>query len=176
MHRARRGFGDAQLLVLVVARGGHERQMRSVRTPFDVSPLAAPAGNVVAQRRAVLIGGKLQADHLRTIQIDNHPLDRGHYFVARKRILPRFKLGMSDLALYQIHFSCTALVLLERRNLLRIWRPQQDGTIAVDPAGVVRRVPEILHAVRGQLRLLAARNVAHAKIPIPNEGGALAVG
>src|SRR5882762_1594082 len=101
--------------------------MRSVRTPFDVGPLAAPAGNVVAQRRAVLIGGKLQADHLGTIQVDNYPLDRGHYFVAWKRILPHIQLGMSDLGLYQIHFSCTALILLERRDLLRIWRPQKDG-------------------------------------------------
>jgi hypothetical protein len=150
--------------------------MRCVRTPFDVGPLAAAAGDVIAERRAVLIGRKLQANDLGAVEIDNHALDGGDHFIAGKRILPGFELGMPDLGLDQIHFSGAALVLLEGGNLFRIGRPQKDGAIAVNPAGVVRGVAEIFHAVGSQLRFLVAGDVAQPKIPVANEGGALAVG
>ena len=49
--------GDAEHLVLVIARRRHEREVRAVRIPLDVGPVAATTGDVVAERRAMLVGG-----------------------------------------------------------------------------------------------------------------------
>ena len=58
------GVGHAQVGLLVIARGRDERHLAAVRIPLHVHPLAA-ALDVVAERRAVLVGAHLQADHLR---------------------------------------------------------------------------------------------------------------
>src|SRR5262249_39346140 len=67
-------------------------------------------------------------------------------------------------------------ILLERGDLLRVGRPDEDCTIALGPAGVVGGVAEVLYAVGRERRLLAARDVAHVEIPVANERRALAVG
>src|SRR5271163_982951 len=72
-----RGVGDSQLLVLVVARGGDEGELRCVGTPFNVGPFAAAAGDVVTKSGAVLVGRKLQANYFGTVEIDDHALDGG---------------------------------------------------------------------------------------------------
>src|SRR5580704_6159756 len=149
--------------------------MRCVRTPLDVGPLAAAAGDVIAESGAVLIGRKLQANYFGTVEIDDHALDGGDDFVGGKRILPGFELWMADFCFDKVHFSGAALVLLEGGNFFRVGRPQQYGAIAVNPAGVVGGVAEIFYAVGGELRFLVAGEVADPKIPIANEGGAFPV-
>ena len=85
-------------------------------------------------------------------------------------------VGCPTLRLDEEHVADFALVLLRRRDLLRVRRPEQNRAIAARPAGVVRRVAEVLLAVGRELLLLTGRDVAHPEIPVANERGALAVG
>ncbi len=172
---ARRGVRHAQLLAPVIARGRDERDRRSVGAPLHVGPLAA-ARDVVAERRSVLVGRHLEPDDLSGIDLDADALNHRDRVVARQRILPRLQRRMPGVRVDEVHLADASLILLERRDLLRVRRPDEDRPIAARPSGVVRRVAEILHAVRGHGRLPAARDVAQPQIPIADERGALAVG
>src|SRR5207302_5861362 len=83
---------------------------------------------------------------------------------------------MANFGFYQVHLAHAALVLLEGGDLLRVRRPKQDWTVAVDPAGVVGGVAEIFYAVGSKLGLLGGGNVAHPEIEIANECSELFVG
>ena len=48
-HRSSRSIGHTQLLMFMIARGRNECQVRAVRAPLHVVPIAAPAFHVVAQ-------------------------------------------------------------------------------------------------------------------------------
>jgi hypothetical protein len=82
------GVGDAEPLLLVVARGGDEGEMLGVGTPLDVVPGVAFAGDVVADGAAVLVGRHLEARCLLCVDVDDHALDHGDVFVADEWILP----------------------------------------------------------------------------------------
>src|SRR5438045_1959425 len=83
---------------------------------------------------------------------------------------------MTHLGLNQVHLANSPLVLLKGRDLLRIWRPEEDRAVAPDPTGVVRRVAEVLDTVGSELLLLASRDVANPQVPIvADKGGALLV-
>ena len=168
---ARRRVGDAHPLLAMAARGGDKRQMLGIVTPLHIRPFAAAASDVVAQRRAMLIRRHLQPHDLRTVNIDNHALDHRHHRVARQRIFPRLQLRMADLGADQVHLADASLVLLKRRDLLRIGRPHQNRAVAAGPSGVVRGVAEIFHAVGGELRFLIRSRIAHPQVVIANEGG-----
>ena len=96
--------------------------------------------------------------------------------VAGQRILPGLQRRMADRRVDEVHLADAALILLERRDLLRVGRPEEDRAVAARPAGVVGRVAEVLDAVLGQLRLPAGRDVADPEIPVADERRALAVG
>src|SRR4051794_27358657 len=82
------GAGDAENLLAMVAGGGDEGELRSFGGPLHIGPFGAAALDVVAKRRAVLVGGELEAHDARSVQIEDHALDGGHNLVARQRILP----------------------------------------------------------------------------------------
>ena len=82
---------------------------------------------------------------------------------------------MASLGAHEIHFPDLALVLLERRDLLRVGRPHDDWPIALGPPGVVGRVSEILHAVSRQRGFPAGGGVADPEVPLADENGAFAV-
>ncbi len=82
---------------------------------------------------------------------------------------------MADARVDQIHLADVALVLLKRRDFLRVRRPHEDWPIAASPSGVVGGIAEILHAVLRQLRLLAGCDIAHPEVPVANERGLLLV-
>ena len=65
----------------------------------------------------MLIRFELKPDDAGRIDLDNHTLNRGHFFIAGQRILPGLKLRMPNPGIDQIHFADSALVLLKRRNL-----------------------------------------------------------
>src|SRR4051812_2804262 len=75
-----------------------------------------------------------------------------------------------------MHHADPTLVLLKRRDLLRVGRPHHDGPVRVLPTGIVRGVAEALDAVPGELRLLPARDVLCPEIEILDEHRALAIG
>ena len=172
---AGRRIRHAQRRLLVVSRRRDERDALRVGRPLHVGPVAAAAREVVAQRRAMLVGIHLESDHLRGIHVDDDPLDHRHHVVTREWILPGLQLWMARLGADEIHFADLALVLLERRDLLRVGRPHHDWPVAAGPPGVVGRVSEILHAVRRQRGFLAGGGVADPEVPIADEDGAFAV-
>src|SRR5687768_9403635 len=96
--------------------------------------------------------------------------------VAGKRAFPRLEHLLTDLRLDEVHVADVSLILLLRRDLPRIGRPEQDRAIAAHPTGVVGGVAEILHAIGGELPLLAGRDVPHPEVPVADERRALAVG
>src|SRR2546423_13631456 len=106
--------------MFVIARSRYERQLLRIWTPFNVSPLAAATLNVVAQSRTMLIGWQLKTDYAGRIDFNNHPLDRGHLFIAGQWILPGLQLRMTDAGVDQVHLADAALVLLKGGNLLRV--------------------------------------------------------
>src|SRR6185503_16828323 len=71
----------------------------------------------------------------------------------------------------QEHVADFPFVLLLRRDLFRVRRPEQNRAFAARPAGIVRRVAEIFLAVFGELTLLTARDVANPEVPVANERG-----
>ena len=174
-HRARGGIGHLQLFRPMVARGGNEGQVGSVRRPLHISPFAS-ARQIVTQSRAMLVGRHLQPDHFGGIHIDDHTLDRGDDMVARQRVFPGAQGRMAHLGLHQVHFTHAPLVLLKGCDLARIGRPQHNRAVAARPAGIVGGISEVFHAVGGQLRLFIGGHVAHPKIVIANQHGALFVG
>ena len=173
-HRARGRVGDAQLFVLVIARGRHERDGRPVRAPLHVAPIAA-ACDVVAQRGAVLVGLHLESDYASRVDVDDDALDHGDGGVARQRVLPRLQRRVTGRGLDEIHLAVAPLILLKRSDLLRVRRPEDDRPIAARPAGIVGGVAEILDAVSGELRLLCRGDVTHPQVPVADEHGALSV-
>ena len=114
-----RGVGDAQPLLLVIARGGDERQMRAVFVPLHVVP-AVPSGtaHVVAQAGAMQVRRHFQAHHSARVNVDNDALNRDHFAVAGQRIRPGLERRMSVRRVAQEHTAHLALVLLEGGNLL----------------------------------------------------------
>ncbi len=178
-HGAGRGVRLAQRLVAMVARGGDEEELCGVRAPLDVREAGAAAGDVVADRRAVLVRRHAQADDAAArggVEVDDHALDHRHHAIAGQRVLPRVESRVTDRRVHDVHLAHVALVLLERGDLAGIRRPQHDRAVAARPAGVVRRVAVVLHAVGRELRVLAGREVAHPQVPVADEGGAAAVG
>ena len=83
---------------------------------------------------------------------------------------------MSGAGVDEVHLADAALVLLEGRDLLRVGRPDEDRAVAPRPAGVVGGVAEVLHAVGGELRFPARRDVAHPEVLVADERGQAAVG
>src|SRR5207245_8135477 len=69
-----------------------------------------------------------------------------------------------------------ALVLLERRDLLRVGGPEEDRAVTVGPSGVVGGVAEVLDPVGGELGLLPRRQIADPQVVTANEGRQLPVG
>ena len=65
--------GDPQHRLPVIAGSGHERDGGGIGGPLHIVPLAAAAGEVVAQGRAVLIQRHLQRDNLRGADVDHDP-------------------------------------------------------------------------------------------------------
>ena len=97
--------------------------------------------------------------------------------IARERVLPRAKhrVAAVDRRLDEVHVADLPLVLLLRRDLLAVRRPRQRRARARRPAGVARRVAEVLRAVGRELALLAGGDVAHPEIPVADEDGLRAV-
>ena len=83
---------------------------------------------------------------------------------------------MSDSGTHEIHLADTPGVMLKRRDLLRIRRPQEHWTIALRPTGIVGGVTKILHAVLGQLCLLAGGGISYPKVVVADERGPLSIG
>ena len=94
-----------------------------------------------------------------------------------ERILPRaqHRVPAVDRRLDEIHVADLALVLLLRRDLLAVGRPRQRRRRARRPAGVARRVAEVLLAVGRELALLAGGDVAHPEVPVADEDRLAAV-
>ena len=175
-HFAGRGVGDAEPLLLVIARGGHESQVRIIRAPLNIGPARAAAGDVVAQGRAMLIGRHFQPHQFARGHIDDDALDHGDVLVAHQRILPGLQRWVAIGDRHEIHLAGFALVLLECGDLGGVRRPQQDGGVGVLPAGVVGGVAVVLDAIGGELSLRAGGQVAHPKIPVADKRAQLLVG
>ena len=88
-HGSSPGIGDAKHLVLVIARGRDESNVRSIGIPFDVGPFRTATDYVIAERGAMCVGWHLESYHARGIDVDHYALDRRDDAVARQRILPR---------------------------------------------------------------------------------------
>ena len=164
---AGRRIGDAQHCVLVIARGRDEREVRAVRIPLHIDPDLGPTtDHVVAERGAMRVrcGMSRAYDARRPSTSMMTRLKHRDDAVARQRILPRLERRVADLRVDEIHVAHPALVLLERRDLPRVGRPDENGPIAAHPAGVVRRVAEVLDAVGGELRLTSGGDVAHPEV------------
>src|SRR3954470_17668683 len=160
----------------MVARGRDESKMCRVRAPLNVGPFAAPAGDVVAEGGAMLVRRKLKSNNAFVVDIDNHPLDGRHSLVASQGIFPRFEFRVPDVGAYQVHLADAALVLLKRRDLFRIRRPDEDRAVAPNPAGVIGGVTEILDTVHGQLCFGICYRIANPKIVVAYESGPAFVG
>ena len=175
------GVSEAQFLVFVIAGSGDESERFRVRSPLDVFParrVVEPhaAGDVVAEGGAVLVGRHFEADDGAGIRVDDDALDHGDGVIAGKRIFPLMQDRVADFCLDQVHVADVALVLLKGGNLFRVGRPEDDGAITRNPAGVVGSVAEVFDAVVGELRFMASSDVAEPKIPVADEDGALAIG
>ncbi len=176
-HLARLGVGHPERRPLVVARRRHEEDARRVRAPFDVGPAPA-ADHVVADARPVRVGRHAEPDHARAarrVEVDHDPVDPEDHAVLGERVLPRLQPRVPDVRRDEVHLAHAAGIVLERRDPARVRRPEQDRPVALRPAGVVRRVAEVLDAVRGQPRLLARLEVADPEVVVADERGAPAV-
>ena len=114
----------------------------------------------------MLIGRHLEADDLGRVDVDDHPLEHGDVLVAGQRVLPRLERRVTDLRPHEVHVADFPLVLLKGCDLFRVGRPDQDGPVALRPAGVVGGVAEVLHAVSGQRPFRAGRDVADPEVPV----------
>src|SRR5436309_173583 len=176
-HGARARIGHAHPRVLVIARARDECDRRSVGIPEEVADPSA-AGDVVADHRAMGAGRHLEPHQLwcRTAHVDHHALNPEDDAVAGERVSPRLHLRRADLRANAVRATHPAPVVLERGDLARVGRPRDDRLVALDPAGVVRSVAEVLDAVRRQRRLGPAREVREPEIVVANEHGTRAVG
>src|SRR5438876_12012377 len=113
----------------------------------------------------------LEPHDARYIDIDDHALDLENVHVASEGIFPCLKVGMSDSGTHEIHLADTPGVMLKRRDLLRIRRPQEHRTIALRPTGIVGGVTKILHAILGQLCLLTGGGISYPKVVVADERG-----
>ena len=110
------------------------------------------------------------------VDVDDDAVEHRHDLVAGQRELRDAQRRVSDGGRDEVHLADLALVLLLRRDLLRVGRPERDGAIAAAPAGVVGGVAEVLDAVGGQLPFLPCRDVHHPQVPVADEDAALRVG
>ncbi len=166
-HFARRGVGDAEPRLLVVARRRHERHMRRVGIPLHVEERAA-IGHVVADRRAVLVRRHPQPHHARGFDLDHDAMDTEDHAVFRQRVPPLLELRCADLRAHEIHPAHAAAVMLEGRDLPGVRRPQQHRAVTPRPAGVVGRIAEILDAVGRERAVLVGRQIPHPQVVVPD--------
>ena len=124
----------------------------------------------------MLIGRHPEADDPGRVDVDDHALQHGDVLVAGQRVLPRLERRVTDLRPHEVHVADVPLVLLKGCDLFRVGRPDQDGPVALRPAGVVGRVAEILHAISGQRPLRAGRDVADPQVPVLDVGRARTIG
>src|SRR4029079_18971815 len=115
------------------------------------------------------------ACRLSGVDVDDDALEHRDHAIAGERVLPRLERRMPDLGLDEIHVAHFALFVRRGGDLLGIGRPEQNRPITAGPAGVVRRVAEVLGAFGRELLLVTGCHVADPEIPIANERGALAV-
>ncbi len=169
-HRTRRRVRDPHILILVIPRRRHKRQVRIVLRELHIipSPIAI-AANVIAPHAAMLQRLRLQPHHRRGRHVNHHRLNHRDIFIPHQRIPPRLQHRMPIRHRHQIHQPRLPLVLLERRNLLPIRRPRQNRCIRVLPSRVIRRIPKVLHAIRRQLFLFFRRHRANPKIVVANK-------
>ena len=123
-------------------------------------------------------GGMARADDLPRVRIDDDAVQHGHHLVAGQRELGDSQCGMrdgGDRCVDQVHLTDFTFILLIGRDPLRVGRPEEDGAVAAAPAGVIRGVAKVLHAVLGELPFLARGDVANPEIPVADEGRPLAV-
>ena len=120
-HGAGRGVGDAQpRRACGRATTDTSASLRAVRAPVVVAHV-----DVVAERRAVEVGRHLQPRDLARVHVDDRrggssPSTR----VAGQRVLPHAQRRVADRRLDEVHLADVALVLLLRRDLLRVGRPR----------------------------------------------------
>ena len=147
---------------------------RAVRAPLHVAQ-----ADVVAERRAVVVGRHLEAG--RRAPVSTSMTTRCSIaidLVAGQRELRDAQRRVADRVdgrVDEVHLADLALVLLVGGDLLRVGRPEHDGAVAAAPAGVVGGVAEVLHAVGRQRRSCAGGDVAHPEVPVADEDRALAV-
>ena len=147
-HRAGRRVGDAQRLVLVVARGGDEREVRRVGI-HCTSAQSAPRQVMSSQSvERCWSGGICRRTTFGAVDVDDHALDHRDDAVAGQRILPRLAApgGRPSVVTRYIsptpRWSCWKVaIFFESGDQRRI------GPVALRPAGVVGGVAEVLHAV-----------------------------
>ena len=156
--------------VLVDTGGGNKGEPFAVGTPFVVL-----RRNIILDRSSMIIRRHLEADHTRSINLDNDPMDHCHHAVARKGILPCLKHGMVHLCFDEIHLADVSLILLLCRDLPGIGRPEKNRPFTFSPSCVIGRVSEILNAIRGKLTFFFCRYVSDPKVPIADERLELAV-
>ena len=174
------GVGEAKLLVLVVAGGGDEGEAGAVGAPLDVVPAVAfGAGQIVAERAAVEVGGHVEADQpgdLGAGEVEDNAVELGDLAVTREGIPPGVDLGMADGGGNAGHAAGLAEVELKGGNLFGIGRPDEDGVGAAAPAGVVGGIAEVGQAVVGELEVMASVEVADPEVVPADKGGERAVG
>ncbi len=117
----------------------------------------------------------LKAHDVAILYVDHDALDTEDQAVARQGVFPRVELRMADVGRCKVHLTDAPAVMLERRNPLRVGRPQKHGLVASAPPRVVSCVSEILDTVRRQLFLPAALKITYPQVVIPHERGSLAV-
>ena len=139
---------------------------RSVETNPSLDPSGlhrySPMSMLSSGHRAVKVGAVEQARHLAGVDVDDDAADHRDDGIAGQRVFPRAEHRMAavDRRLDQVHVADIPLVLLLRRDLFAVGRPRERRRGARRPAGIARRVAEVLHAVGRELALLAGGDVA----------------
>ena len=174
---AGRGIRDAQDFLLVIARGRHERDRLAIVRPLHVGPFVAAAGDVVAERRAMLIRRHLEADDLLRHRVDDDAVEHGDRRVTRQRIFPGLQSSDGRRRCPRGTSRRRCADPAERwRSFSSRATTRRIGRVAPGPAGVVRGVAEVLDPVGRQRGFVVGALLADPQVPVADEGGLRAVG
>ena len=168
------GIGDTQDFVLVVARRGDERELRSVGIPLNISPpFVATTDDVIAKSRSVRTAGipdesRGPSTSMMTRWIIAMTLSPGSgYFHALEMGWPA--LASTRYISPTARSSCWNVAIFFESDQTRMGRSSL-------PTRRCLSVAEVLRADRRQLRLPTTRDVAHPQVVSTDEGRALPVG
>ena len=133
--------------------------------PLDVLPHTS-TWQIVTECGTVLVSRHQETYNALFLDIYHDPLNCCDDFITRERIHPRMEDRVPYPRFHEVHLPHILLILQKSSQLLRIWRPHDDWTIASTPTCIVSGIGKVFDPVEGHLCFFTCFLIPHPNVVI----------